>query len=59
MRARGLPNTWISDEKQTIGTAYGSGMHPQSAIVSESGLYSLILKSCKPEAQPHPIARHG
>jgi len=27
------------------------GVHPQSRFVSESGLYSLILKSRKPEAK--------
>lgn len=41
-----------ADEKQSIGSSYAcGGLHPQTAIINESGLYSLILKSRKPEAQ--------
>jgi prophage antirepressor-like protein len=41
-----------SDEKQTLGSAYGgTASERRSTIINESGLYSLILKSRKPEAK--------
>lgn len=40
------------NERNTIRNSDGAGgMPPNTAIISESGLYSLILKSRKPEAQ--------
>lgn len=40
-------------EKTTLDSIGGScgGMHPQTTLINESGLYSLILKSRKPEAR--------
>lgn len=40
-----------ADERASIGNGNGYGLHGQTVLVSESGLYSLVLKSRKPEAK--------
>ncbi|MBK1684847.1 BRO-N domain-containing protein [Rhodoferax fermentans] len=40
-----------ADEKQTLRNSEGGRVAPYMAYVNESGLYSLILKSRKPEAK--------
>lgn len=37
-------------EKQTLGISKGKRGNPNTMVISESGLYKLILKSRKPEA---------
>lgn len=39
------------DEKSSIHIAAGTSGNPNKALVSEAGLYSLILRSRKPEAK--------
>lgn len=39
------------DERSSIHIADGTSGNPNRAIVSEAGLYSLILRSRKPEAK--------
>ena len=50
-----IPSILDTDEHTTAYTLYGrynnSGLRKDTRFVSESGLYSLILKSRKPEAQ--------
>lgn len=39
------------DEKNTVGIADGTPGNPNKAIINEPGLYSLVLRSRKPEAK--------
>lgn len=41
-----------SDEKNTIVLSDGNRGNPNTAIISESGMYALVLSSRKPEAKP-------
>jgi len=38
-------------EIQSISTGYTSKIHPHTVLINESGLYSLLLRSRKPEAK--------
>lgn len=40
------------DEKNTIGLTDGNRGNPNTLIISESGMYALVLSSRKPEAKP-------
>jgi prophage antirepressor-like protein len=39
------------DERNTVGIADGNRGNPNTTVISESGLYSLVFKSRKPEAK--------
>ena len=39
------------DERNTVRISHGNRGNPNATIINESGLYSLILKSRKPEAK--------
>jgi hypothetical protein len=39
------------DEKDGVGITDPIGRPQQTTVISKSGLYSLVLRSCKPEAK--------
>lgn len=40
-----------ADERETVAISYGTPGNPNRTVISESGLYSLIFRSQKPEAR--------
>ena len=56
-RALGLGNSRMAtdrlddDEKNTVSLTDGNRGNPNMTVISESGLYTLVLSSRKPEAK--------
>ena len=51
VNSRDAISTLDDDEKNTVGISDGKRGNPNMTIISESGLYTLIMRSNKPEAK--------